>query len=360
MRMKLVVASWGEPTNEKTWSKTPSILVSMLKDRGVEVSSFNLCQFETFLVKIFTKILRKLFVIRILPKSFLVHYYYERKFDDFVQNNKDKKILFVSEHCSKRAYSGVEQYVYIDAVLRPICLYDDKTSNFAKKQLPSYETVDKRSLASMTKIFTQNQWTKDFIVKEYGINKDKVINIHFGVNLLPLTSNKDYSKNLLLIVLRKGTERLKGLKLLLEAFPKIKQSVPTAELAVVGTKGPKIKGVRYYYKQPRETTVALFKECTLYTMPALFEPNGITYLEALANKAPIVGLNRFAFPEFAGYGKYGFIVDNADKDLLANTIIEALSDKKKLEIMGINGQQYVLSNFSWDKTVSSILENIHD
>lgn len=360
MRMKITVAAWGEPTNEKTWSRTPSILVKMLKERQIEVSTFNLHLFENLLLKIFFKILRKLFNLKILPKYFLVHYYYERKFDKFVQTNKDKKILFVSEHCSIRPYPGVEQYVYIDAVLRPIYLYDDKTSTFAKKQLSSYEKVDRISLASMTKIFTQNQWTKDFIVKEYGIDKDKVINIHFGVNLLPLTSKKDYSKNLLLIVLRKGTERLKGLNLLLEAFPKVKQSVPTAELAVVGTKGPKITGVHYYYNQPRETTVALFKECTLYTMPALFEPNGITYLEALANKAPIVGLNRFAFPEFAGYGKYGFIVDNDDKDLLADTIVEALSDKKKLEIMGINGQQYVLSNFSWDKTVSSLLEHIHD
>lgn len=360
MRMKITITAWGDPTDEQVWSKTPSILVKMLKERDFEVSTFNLRLYETLLIKIISKILRKLFRMRILPKSFLFHYYYERKFDKFVKNNKAKKILFVSEHCSIRPYPDVEQYVYIDAVLRPSYLYDERTSVFAKKQLPFYEKVDRKSLASMNKIFTQNQWTKDFIVKEYGIDKDKVINIHFGVNLKPLISKKDYSKDLLLIVLRKGTERLKGLNLLLEAFPIVRKSCPTAELAVVGTTGPEIEGVQYYYNQPRETTVELFKKCTLYTMPALFEPNGITYLEALANKAPIVGLNRFAFPEFAGYGKYGFIVDNADKDLLAHTIIDALSDKQRLEIMGIKGQEYVISNFSWDKTVSSLICNIND
>ena len=70
-----------------------------------------------------------------------------------------------------------------------------------------------------------------------------------------------YSKDLLLIVLRKGTERLKGLNLLLEAFPIVRKSCPTAELAVVGTTGPEIEGVQYYYNQPRETTVELFKKC---------------------------------------------------------------------------------------------------
>ena len=277
-----------------------------------------------------------------------------------MQNNKEKKILYIAEHCCKRPYPDVEQYVYMDSVLRPYYIYDEQTSEFAKKQLSSYEKIDRQSLSSMNMIFTQNQWTKDFIIKEYGINKNKVINIHFGVNLKPLMSKKDYSKDLLLIVLRKGTERLKGLNLLLDAFPLVREACPTAELAVVGTNGPDVEGVQYYYNQPRETTVELFKKCTLYTMPALFEPNGITFLEALANKAPIVGLNRFAFPEFAGYGKYGFIVDNADKFSLSQTIISALSDKQKLEIMGIKGQEYVLSNFSWDKTVSSLIDNINN
>lgn len=360
MRMKLVVAAWGEPTDEKVWSKTPSILVKMLQERGVNVSTFNLRQFENLFMRFFSLLFRKIFRLRIMTRSCIVRYYYQHKFDAFVHNNKGKKILYIAEHCSKRPYPDVEQYVYMDSVLRPYYIYDEQTSDFAKNQLSSYEKIDRKSLASMNKIFTQNQWTKDFIVKEYGINKDKVLNIHFGVNLKPLMSKKDYSKNLLLIVLRKGTERLKGLNLLLEAFPLVRKSCPTAELAVVGTIGPEIEGVLYYYNQPRETTVELFAKCTLYTMPALFEPNGITYLEALANKTPIVGLNRFAFPEFAGYGQYGFIVDNADKHSLSQTIIKALSDKHNLEVMGIKGQEYVLSNFSWDKTISSIIDNINN
>lgn len=360
MRMKIVIAAWGEPTDEKVWSKTPSILVKMFQERGVEVSTFNLRQFETPFMKFFSMLLRKIFRVRIMTRSYIVHHYYQHKFDAFVQNSKVGKILYIAEHCCKQSYPDIEQYVYMDSVLRPYYTYDELTSDFAKKQLPSYEKIDRQSLSSMNKIFTQNQWTKDFIIQEYGINKDKVVNIHFGVNLNPLMSKKDYSKNLLLIVLRKGTERLKGLDLLLEAFPLVRNSCPTAELAVVGTNGPHIEGVKYYYNKPRETTVELFKKCTLYTMPALFEPNGITFLEALANKAPIVGLNRFAFPEFSGYGKYGFIVDNADKFSLSQTIITALSDKHRLEIMGLKGQEYVLSNFSWDKTVSSLIDYINE
>lgn len=356
---KIVIAAWGEPTDEKVWSKTPSILVKRFSDDEEDLETFNLQSFEKSWMKILSKIISKLFRLRIMTRSFLVHYFYEKKYDVFIKNHTGDKILFIAEHCSKRSYQDVGQYVYMDSVLRPYYKYDKKTSLFAKLQLSQYEACDKRSLKSMTKIFTQNQWTKDFLVNEYSIDESKVFNVHFGVNLKPLQIEKNYEENLLLIVLRKGTERLKGLNLLLEAFPIVKKAVPNVRLAVVGTQGPDIEGIDYYYNQPREVTVELFKRSTLYTMPALFEPNGITYLEALANKTPIVGLNRFALPEFTGYGKYGFIVSQPDKKELAEVIISALSDKEKLSQMGNDGQKYVMSNFSWQKTYEVIKNEMY-
>lgn len=352
--MNIVIAAWGDPTDEKVWSKTPSTIIKYLKRDGINLETFNLQVFETPFLKYFSKFLSKLFRLRIMTRSFLVHYYYGKKFDKFIRQHEGDKILFIAEHCSKQDYQNIEQYVYMDSVLRPYYKYDDKTSTFAKLQLPQYESCDKRSLLSMTKIFTQNQWTKDFLIREYHIDADKVFNVHFGVNLKPMQEGKSYDDNLLLIVLRKGTERLKGMDLLLDAFPIIKRAVPSVRLAVVGTEGPQIDGVEYYYNKSREVTVELFKRSTLYTMPALFEPNGITYLEALANKTPIVGLNRFALPEFTGNGKFGFIVNNVDKKELAETIISALSDKEKLKLMGFEGQKYVMANFSWSKTIEVI------
>ena len=49
-------------------------------------------------------------------------------------------------------------------------------------------------------------------------------------------------------------------------------------------------------------------------MPALLEPNGTTYLEALANKTPTVGLNRFAFPEFCGKWFEGCVINHKDEN----------------------------------------------
>ena len=99
-------------------------------------------------------------------------------------------------------------------------------------------------------------------------------------------------------------------------------------------------GVFYYYNQPRTVTVSLFQECALYAMPALLEPNGITYLEALANKMPILGLNRFAFPEFSGYGKFGFIVDEPILENVSIAICKAFPIQKNFILWEMKGRKW--------------------
>ena len=165
---------------------------------------------------------------------------------------------------------------------------------------------------------------------------------------------------MLLIVLRKGTEKYKGLLLLLEAFKVLKKKRPNAKLAVVGTQLEETpEGVTWYFDQPRSVTVELFRKATLYVMPALSEPNGITYLEALANKTPIVGLNRFAFPEFSGDGKWGFMVENEDHEELAAVLERALDDKILLKEMGETGQKFVMNRYKWDLVADKMIDEMN-
>ena len=74
----------------------------------------------------------------------------------------------------------------------------------------------------------------------------------------------------------------------------------------------------------------------------------------MANKTPTVALNRLAYPQFCGYGKYGFICEHEDAEELAGIIDDALSDKDRLRRMGEEGQQYVMENFTWQKTVENM------
>lgn len=252
---------------------------------------------------------------------------------------------------------GKSKYAYYtDIYLADVLPFYKQKKRGADWFIKRYNRNLKEQYDRCNLIFTQNEWTRKSIIEKLNIPANKVKNVHFGVNLIPYNGPKNYNRNLLLIVLRKGLEEYKGLYLLLDAFRILKKRISNIELAVVGTDvGSEIDGVTCYYNQPRETTVELFKEATLYTMPAIREPNGITYLEGLANKAPIVGLNRFAFPEFSGYGEWGFLCHNEDPEELANVIFNALSNKHRLLEMGIKGQHFVKKNFKWENVSESIL-----
>lgn len=266
-------------------------------------------------------------------------------------------VLMVAEHCLNDKFPLDKKYAcYIDTDF-PVTAKMDYSAGKPgfNYYISNYDKYTSESYRKMNVIFTQNEWTRRSIIKRFNINPENVINVRFGVNIEPYNGVKDYNKNLLLIVLRQFNAKVKGLDILIKALPKIRNKYPNTKLAIVGNDEYKgVEGVDVYVGFPREKTKELFKQATLYVMPSRNEPNGITYLEALCNKTPFVALNRFSTPEFSNNGEWSFLCDKENPDDLANVVIEALSDKVRLEEMGIKGQRFVMNNYKWEKTISEM------
>lgn len=354
----LILVSYGKATDPKVWSRTPSVLWRYYSEKGFHLLNINLKEMEGHFLRFLYKGLVKIGVVH-TTRMPLLYSLYSMMLNKRIRETNINNILFIAEHSlNSKTDQNHNYYLYLDSLMRPLFDADNEYSWLQRKTLPFYEQNDKESLLRMKKIFTQNDWSRNYLIGYYGIDPSRIKNVRFGINVIPLNKPKDYDKNLLLIVLREGTEYRKGLYLLLEAFKIIHKQIQNIRLAVVGVKGETMEGVTYYYKMSREITVKLFEECTLYAMPAIKEPNGITYLEALANKAPIVGLNRFSVPEFSGYGKWGFIADSPTPECVAHTILDALSNKERLASMGELGQKFVMDNYVWEKTANAMLIDI--
>ncbi|WP_304311263.1 glycosyltransferase family 4 protein [Phocaeicola plebeius] len=354
--LKINFISRGDIKNPKLWSGTPSILYEKFsenKDIQITEISWNIWK---PIISFYCVIISKLMFIWGTTTDPLLYKISKCLLNSKCKHHKDGIFFMTPEICIPKNVCNKHCVNYTDSMLCELLPYLEKKP-FKKWFTRKYNINLQNDYDKLSLLFTQNEWSKQVAITQYKINPKKVYNVRFGVNLTPFQGIKDYNQNLLLIVLRKGTEEYKGLKLLLKAFPLIKETIKDVKLAVVGTDmGKNIDGVTCYYNQPRSTTIELFQKCTLYTMPALREPNGITYLEGLANKAPIVGLNRFAFPEFSGNGEWGFICNNDDPQELADTIIKALSDKETLKIMGEKGQKFVIENYNWDKVVNNMID----
>ena len=107
-----------------------------------------------------------------------------------------------------------------------------------------------------------------------------------------------------------------------------------------------------------EALQAMFDTHALFLMPAYNEPWGLVYLEAMACKMPVMGLNRNSFPELSGHGQYGFIINQPDPVQIAYTLIEAFQRPSILHLMGEQAQAFCLEHYSWENTVSRMLDVI--
>jgi len=214
----------------------------------------------------------------------------------------------------------------------------------------------------MEHIFTISEYVKDDLIHHYQINPQKITVVGTGLGVIkPYLGAKDYSNGKILFA-AKGRFEDKGGNLVLKAFEMASTTNPNMELIIVGqneyTEQLKGKNIKTYGFISIEELQNIFNECSLFLMPAINEPWGLVYLEALACKMPIVGLNRNSFPEISQNGKYGFGLDDENPEKLCKVLLEAFSDNKKLEEMGKAGQEFCLEKFSWSKTVSRIMSVI--
>ena len=360
--MRICITCDHDIYDKKEWSGTIAALTDQFERRGHILEGFAIKgKFKYFFIRIFRRLYRFLFFLDGNCRSDEFSYFRHNaaRFRYYLRNYQDDALLFTGEHCLDHPLPwNMKSYAYIDRALGPLIRMKADCQPGVERYLRKYEKNDKLSLSCLNACFTANEWSRKYIIDNYGLPKEKIINVGIGINVPLYLGEKDYSNPDILIVLRKGTEKYKGLDLLLEAFKLAQKRMPDLTLHVVGTDYEKVSGVKYYYNRPRSVTIDLFKKCSLYAMPAILEPMGITYLEALANKTPILGLNRFAFPELCGYGKYGFIVPVATPESVSEQIVKAFSNPNKLEKMGLEGQQMVMKRYSWSKVADKMLKTM--
>jgi glycosyltransferase involved in cell wall biosynthesis len=212
-------------------------------------------------------------------------------------------------------------------------------------------------------IFSISEYVKKNLVEHYGVSHERITVVGTGRgNIQPFLGNKDSSSKMILFVAKNRFEAKGGI-LLLEGFRMAQKRIPDLRLVIVGSN---------YSKQccgdiPQVTVTGhiswtelrnLFHQASLFAMPALHEPWGLVYLEALACKLPILGLNRNSLPEITQNGQFGYLVDVPAKEEIAHAIERAFSDPDEMRRKGEAGHHYCLQHFQWKLTAQKIISKI--
>lgn len=153
----------------------------------------------------------------------------------------------------------------------------------------------------------------------------------------------------------------KGHEFLLEAMPAVLAAAPDTWLAIVG-EGSSLEDLRarasalgvaerVVFTGRREDVSALTADLTVAVLPSLREAQGISILEAMARRVPVVASAVGGIPEVITSGVDGLLVPPADPAALAAAIVELLGSAALRRRIGQAGFATVRDRFSIDAQV---------
>ena len=239
----------------------------------------------------------------------------------------------------------------------------------SSKRIDQALRYEERSSQQMTAIFTFSEYLRQSFISNYRVPPERVFNVGGAINLTDfpvLNRGKEYTIPRLLFI---GVEfNRKGGQQLLKAFRIVRETIPNAELHIVGPAHAENLPVgafchgRLSKADPEQKLKleSLFRDCTLFALPSLYEPFGIAPLEAMLYQIPCVVTDAWALREFVIPGFNGELVAKGSVDELATKLIQLLSSPERLAIMGRQGRDFVLSRFTWASVVGRIATVLQD
>jgi len=225
--------------------------------------------------------------------------------------------------------------------------------------------IERRGMHTADKILAVSQYTKDIIVKHYGVSPDKIEVLHNAIDAddsavstaaeAEMKRLKDGGWGVVLFVGRLTLQ--KGPDYFLAAARKVISHRPNT-LFVISGSGDMAKqiidrsaelgiGDRVLFTGfMREKELArLYGAADLVVMPSVSEPFGIVPLESLLNGTPVLISKQSGVVEVI---HNSLKTDFWDTDEMANKIVAVLRHKELQNTLKENGQSEV-RNITWDK-----------
>ena len=250
----------------------------------------------------------------------------------------------------------------------------DKSSFISKLVTKIYlYTFYKVSLALVDKIIVINpNWETSFTATKNILknHKKKISVLPNGIDLslFKQTRTDKQNKNKLLFVsVLDKYHSFKGIDFLLEAIKIVTNTIPDIELSIVGEGDLK----KYYQKKSQKLGIQknvlfigevkhtdlpnYYNNASMFILPSTeIEGFGIVLLEALACALPVIATDIVGTSRDIEKYNAGIIVKPKNAQLLANAILQLVSNQQQAKHMGANGRKLVEENYDWKKIATQI------
>ncbi len=173
-----------------------------------------------------------------------------------------------------------------------------------------------------------------------------------------------------IVSVNNGFGKCKNVKALLRAFRLIKTRVPSCRLILIGDDFEKngiaeqwanenelAEGVDFLGHINHTEVLSILETAHLLIHPSLEESFGMTLLEAMAKKTPVMGGDKSgAVPWVLDYGKAGVLTDVKSPRRLADSAISILTNEDQWYSYSRAGFDHAWENFRLSKVVDQYIE----
>jgi glycogen synthase len=246
-------------------------------------------------------------------------------------------------------------------ILHVHSLETDRAGECTRNEI--YE-LEKNAMLIADKIFAVSQFTKDQVVKHYGIDSHKITVVHNGIEPMQRQHQRHQLKDKLVVFLGRLTHQ-KGPDFLIETAEKVLRVYPRVKFVVAGmgdqfahaleTSAYKKLGSKFLFTGflTKAKVNELLAMADVYFMPSVSEPFGLTALEAAQHQVPSILSNQSGAAEVI---KSSLKADFWDTDKYANYIYALLKYNNLGKELTKNAS-HELRELTWENTAKKILEN---
>ncbi len=286
-------------------------------------------------------------------KFFDLVYRYNNLLAARVKGNYD--VVHVHDWLTMKAGVQIKEKLHIPLVLTVHSTEYDRAGMLYPNQW--FIDLEREGMQKADRIIAVSNYTKKIVVEKYGIPAEKITVIH---NAVYPTEEEGEKKPLVLFLGRLTIQ--KGPEFFLKAAKKVLEYEDAKfVIAGVGDMMPKLinqavdmgisNKVVFTGKLSDEEVQHIYKISSIYVMPSVSEPFGITALEAISAGTPTIVSRSAGVSEVL---KNCFKVDFWDTDEMANKIIALLRYDSLHSTMRQSSKREV-QLFTWDRVADQTL-----
>ncbi|UZQ49328.1 glycosyltransferase [Clostridium kluyveri] len=223
-------------------------------------------------------------------------------------------------------------------------------------------------LKDADKIITVSNKLKNVITEKHILNKTVVINN--GINPEEYVINEQVKlKGSHIMLSVSALIKTKGIDLNIKAVSELIKTYPDLVYYIIGD-GEENRNLRklvndlnlnrnvvFLGRLPHSKVIKyMSSKCDVFSLPSWQEGFGIVYIEAMNSGIPVIGVRGQGIEDVIEDKKNGFLVEPHQVEDLVFTIDYILSHKSEARIIGQNGKNTVLKEFTWLRNAQKTID----